>query len=149
MDFTFSAEQLEFRDTLSSLLQTEVTGERIRARWQSESGRDAALEQQLLEMGVYSLLFPESLGGLGMNTIDAVLLAEACGKAVLPEPLAETMMVASPLLVDVLDRGLGNGAIQSIIDQVMDGNTQVALAHPINPYLNYAASADWVLAASG
>ena len=149
MDFTFSAEQLEFRDTLSSLLKTEVTGERIRARWENESGRDAALEQQLLEMGVYSLLFPESLGGLGLNTVDAVLLAEACGRAALPEPLAETMMVASPLLVDVLDRGLGNGSIQSIIDQVMDGKTQVAVAHPINPYLNFAASADWVLAASG
>ncbi len=75
MDFTFSAEQLEFRDTLSSLLKTEVTGERIRARWESESGTDAALEQQLLEMGVYSLLFPESLGGMCMNTIDAVLLS--------------------------------------------------------------------------
>ena len=44
MDFTFNAGQLEFRDTLSSLLQTEVTSERIRARWESESGSDAALE---------------------------------------------------------------------------------------------------------
>ena len=31
----------------------------------------------------------------------------------------------------------------------MDGKIQVAVAHPINPYLNFAASADWVLAASG
>jgi alkylation response protein AidB-like acyl-CoA dehydrogenase len=31
----------------------------------------------------------------------------------------------------------------------MDGKTHVAVAHPINPHVNFAASADWVLAASG
>ena len=79
MDFTFTAEQLEFRDTVAGLLKTEVTSDSIRARWSSDSGKDPALQEQLLAMGVYSLLFPESLGGLGMDAIDAVLLAEACG----------------------------------------------------------------------
>ena len=105
MDFTFTAEQLEFRDTVAGLLKTEVTSDSIRARWSSDSGKDLALQEQLLAMGVYSLLFPESLGGLGMDAIDAVLLAEACGAVALPEPMAETMMVASPLLVDILNRG--------------------------------------------
>ena len=149
MDFTFTAEQLEFRDTVAGLLKTEVTSDSIRERWSSDRGKDPALQEQLLAMGVYSLLFPESLGGLGMDAIDAVLLAEACGAVALPEPMAETMIVASPLLVDILNRGLGNGAIQPIIDGVMDGRVNVAVLHPINPYLNFAADVDWILAGSG
>ena len=86
MDFTFTAEQLEFRDTVAGLLKTEVTSDSIRERWSSVSGQDPALQEQLLAMGVYSLLFPESLGGLGLEAIDAVLLAEACG-AVAQRPL--------------------------------------------------------------
>ena len=66
MDFTFSAEQLEFRDALNALLREEVTGERIRARWESNTGWDEGLEAQLLSMGVFSLMFPESLGGRGI-----------------------------------------------------------------------------------
>jgi alkylation response protein AidB-like acyl-CoA dehydrogenase len=149
MDFTFSAEQLEFRDALNALLESEVTGERIRARWESGTGRDERLDAQLLDMGVYSLMFPESLGGLGLGMIDCVLLAENCGRAALPEPVVDTMMIASPLLVDVLNRGLGNGSVQSIIDGLMSGETRVAVAHPINPHLNFAAEADWILAGSG
>jgi alkylation response protein AidB-like acyl-CoA dehydrogenase len=149
MDFTFSAEQLEFRDALNALLREEVTGERIRARWESNTGWDEGLEAQLLSMGVFSLMFPESLGGLGLGMVDSVLLAEACGRVVLPEPVVETMMIVSPLLVDILDRGLGNGSVQAIVDDLMAGKSRIAVSHPINPHLNFAARADWIMAGSG
>ena len=52
MNFTYSAEQIEFRDVLHALLQAEVGAERIRARWDTASGRDAALEAQLRDFGL-------------------------------------------------------------------------------------------------
>jgi len=70
MNFTYSAEQIEFRDVLHALLQAEVGADRIRARWETASGRDAALEAQLRDFGFYSLMFPESLDGLGLSVID-------------------------------------------------------------------------------
>ena len=145
MNFTYSAEQIEFRDVLHALLQAEVGAERIRARWDTASGRDAALEAQLRDFGLYSLMFPESLDGLGLSVIDCALLAEVCGRAALPEPAVETMMVASPLLVDVLDRGLGNGSVQAVIEGVMSGDARVAVSHAINPHVNFVEDAHWVI----
>ena len=52
MDFTFTAEQLEFRDTVAGLLKTEVTSDSIRERWSSDSGKDLTLQEQLLAMDV-------------------------------------------------------------------------------------------------
>ena len=47
MDFTFSEDQLLFRDSVRDFLVNEVTPERIRGTWDTQSGRDDALWQQL------------------------------------------------------------------------------------------------------
>jgi len=97
MNFTFTEDQLSFREAIEALLVGEVTPERIRARWQTDTGVDDALMAQVLESGLISMQVPEALGGLGMGPIDFVLLAEACGQVALPEPVVETAMVALPL----------------------------------------------------
>ena len=98
MDFTFSEDQLLFRDSVRDFLVNEVTPERIRGTWDTDSGRDDALWQQLAEMGLTGLTVPEAHGGLGMSELDFVLLAEQCGYVALPEPLVNSVMVAVPLL---------------------------------------------------
>ena len=140
MDFTFSTEQLEFRDTISSLLQTEVSsaralGERV--------GERRSWSRSCWRWGCIACYF-QNLSGLGMNTIDAVLLAEACGKAACPEPLAETMIVASPLLVDVLDRVwvMARSSRSSIrYGRANSGGGRAS--H--QPVFEFSASVDWVL----
>ena len=98
MDFTFSEDQLLFQEEVSKLLVNEVTPEHIRARWETESGRDESLWTQLVGMGLTGLTVPEEFGGMGMNAVDFVLLAQACGYVALPEPLVETVLVAVPLI---------------------------------------------------
>lgn len=98
MDFTFSEDQLLFRDSVRDFLSNEVSTEAIRARWDSDSGRSKELWQALAELGLTGLLVPEAAGGLGMDEIDFVLLAEECGRAALPEPLVDTVLLATPLL---------------------------------------------------
>ena len=80
MNFTFTQDQLDFQDAISSMLRAEVTADSIRARWQNESGVDSAFMQQAHDLGLNSMLIPESLGGLGLTPVDFVLLAEACGE---------------------------------------------------------------------
>lgn len=149
MDFTFSDDQLSFRDALHAMLVGEVTTDRIRSRWDTDSGTDEALLQQIQAFGFGSMLVPESLDGLGLDLVDFVLLAEACGRAALPEPVVESAMVVTPLLVDLLDRGLGNGFVQEVLDGLIAGTTSVAVAHPINPCVNFAHRADWLLLEHG
>lgn len=149
MNFTFTQDQLDFQEAISSMLRAEVTADSIRARWQNESGVDSAFMQQAHDLGLNSMLIPESLGGLGLKPVDFILLAEACGEVALPEPLVESVMVTTPSLVDILDQGLGNADVQKVIDGVLAGEVGVALGHGINPCINYADSADWFLLPEG
>jgi len=80
MNFTFTQDQLDFQDAITSMLRTEVTADSIRARWQNSSGVDSAFMQQAHDLGLNSMLIPESLGGLGLTAVDFILLAEACGE---------------------------------------------------------------------
>ena len=75
MNFAFTDDQLEFFDAIATMLRTEVTADRIRARWDNE-GVDAEFLQQAHELGLNSMLVPESLGGLGLGMPDFILLAE-------------------------------------------------------------------------
>lgn len=149
MDFTFSDDQLAYRDAVEAMLVKEVTTDRIRARWHHETGIDAALMTQIHALGLTSMLVPESLGGLGLNATDFVLLADLCGKVALPESLVDTALVSLPMLVDVLDRGLGNRNVQTVLEAVAAGEASIACAHPINPHVNFAAQADWLLVGQG
>lgn len=103
MDFTFTEDQLLFQDEIRKFLVNEVTPESIRARWETKSGRSDELWAQLVELGLTGITVPEEFGGLGMNEVDFVLLAQECGYVALPEPLVETVLVAVPLLRDVQD----------------------------------------------
>ena len=77
MDFTFSEDQLLFQESVRDFLVNEVTPERIRASWDSATGRDDALWSQLAELGLTGITVPEEHGGLGMSEVD---FARATGK---------------------------------------------------------------------
>ena len=101
MDFTFTEDQLLFQESVRDFLVNEVTPERIRASWETDTGRDRALWQQLAELGLTGITVPEEHGGLGMDALDFVLLAQECGYVALPEPLVHTALVAVPMLADI------------------------------------------------
>lgn len=99
MDFTFNEDQLLFQESVHDFLVAEVSPEKIRELWQTDSGRSDALWAQLAELGLTGLTVPEDFGGLGMNELDFVLLAQECGYVALPEPLVQTVLVAVPTLL--------------------------------------------------
>lgn len=100
MDFTFSEDQLLFQESVRDFLINEVTPATIRAAWQTESGRSDALWQQFVEMGLTGITVPEAFGGLGMNELDFVLLAQEAGYVALAEPLVHSALVAVPVIAN-------------------------------------------------
>ncbi|MCZ6829046.1 MAG: acyl-CoA dehydrogenase family protein, partial [Gammaproteobacteria bacterium] len=98
MDFTFSEDQLLFQESVRDFLVNEVTPGKIRELWATDSGRSDELWAQLTELGLTGMTVPEEFGGLGMDELDFILLAQECGYVALPEPLVHTALVAVPLL---------------------------------------------------
>ncbi|WP_194790333.1 acyl-CoA dehydrogenase family protein [Pseudomonas sp. UFMG81] len=143
MDFSFNSDQLLFQDNVRGFLLNEVTPERIRALWQTDSGRCDPLWAQLAELGLTALTVPEAYGGLGLGALDFVLLAQECGYAGLPEPLVDTMLVAVPLLagLDASHEALKH----DWLGRVAAGQARVAVCEPGNPLVADAHVADLLL----
>jgi alkylation response protein AidB-like acyl-CoA dehydrogenase len=100
VDFTFTAEQGAFRQTVRDFLAKECPPEHVRAMTTDPTGRSPKLWKGLADLGVVGLTVPDEFGGLGGDFVDLVLLLEEAGRAALPEPLVETTAVAVPLLRD-------------------------------------------------
>ena len=140
MDFTFSEDQLLFHSSVRDFLLAEVTPERVRASWERDDGREAALWQQLAELGLVGMTVPEAFGGLGMNELDFVLLAQECGYVALPEPLVHTALVAVPVL-----RRLDEALAGEWLPRLAAGETKVAVALEQNLLHEDAHIADLLL----
>jgi alkylation response protein AidB-like acyl-CoA dehydrogenase len=144
MDFTFTEDQLLFRESVRDFLVNEVTPARIRAGWDTASGRDAALWGQLAELGLTGMTVAESHGGLGMTELDFVLLAQECGYVALPEPLVHTVLVAAPLLQQI-----GGELAAQWLPQVAAGTAKVIVGLQQNLVVEDAHVADLLLLQQG
>jgi len=146
MDFTFTEDQQLFCDSVKDFLQAEVTPESLRESWESETGRNNELWQQMVELGLTAMLVPEAHGGLGMNELDFTLLAQECGRVALAEPLVETALVVTPLLSALAEKDPRCG---TLLEQLAAGEIKVAVGHAANDLVSDAHIADWLLLPSG
>jgi alkylation response protein AidB-like acyl-CoA dehydrogenase len=88
-------------------------------------------------MGLPGAAVPAADGGLGLTETDLVPLLIEVGYAAVPLPVAETVLVAAPLLAGAGDPG---GRLAGIVD----GSVRVALAEP-GGIVPYGQCADLVL----
>lgn len=116
MEAVFSDEQRLFQRTVREFLEKECPPEAVRAAVSAEAGWSFGRWKGLADLGVVGLTTPESYGGLGKDETDLVLLLEEAGRAVLPEPLAETAGVALPTLA-----ASGVDGIDGWLRRVVDG----------------------------
>ncbi len=144
MDFTFTEDQLLFQESVRDFLTNEVTPERIRSLWASETGRDTALWAQMAELGLTGMTVAEEFGGLGMSELDFVLLAQECGYVALPEPLVNNVLVAAPLL-----REIGGDLAAQWLPKLATGAAKVAVGLAQNLLVEDAHTADLLLLQQG
>ena len=126
MDYRFTDDQSALAETVREYL-AGTYGPEVLRRLDQGDGRDPAIWQRLVEMGLTGLLIPEDHGGLGLGLVDAVLVARECGRACLAEPLVDTALIGVPWLV-------GQGKTDGLAD-ILTGRRMVAPAHAINPWV--------------
>jgi alkylation response protein AidB-like acyl-CoA dehydrogenase len=136
MNFDLTDEQRMTAETLRTLLAAECTPARLRRQLAEGLARDPARWRRLTDLGLLGALAPEDQGGLGLQAIDLIAAAEACGYFALPEPLVEQAGVVVPLLAEV-----ETPLTAAWLPRVIRGEATVAIGHPSNPLVSDADTA--------
>ncbi len=142
MDFRFTDEQTMTADVVRDLVADLCQPADLRRLMASGEPFDQNRWAKIQELGLQSALVAEEKGGLGLQPVDFVQVAEACGYACLPEPLVEAYGVAIPLLAET-----GSDAAAKVVEAALEGSALIAFGHPANPFVERADTADWLLIA--
>lgn len=123
MEFGFTAEQAQLRDTVRSFLDRHATSERIRA----VDGFDPELWRRLTgELGLSALAVPEEHGGFGATEVEIGVVLEETGRALAPAPMLSTLVAAA-----AIDPKLA----PDLLAEIAEGRTiaSLAVAEPGDP----------------
>jgi alkylation response protein AidB-like acyl-CoA dehydrogenase len=91
VDFEFSEEQYLVRESVRAFLADHWTTARLRtaaAKFLPE------LWNGLVGLGLQTLLVPEAHGGAGLGFTDLVMVLEEFGRALVPGPIVDTILVS-------------------------------------------------------
>jgi alkylation response protein AidB-like acyl-CoA dehydrogenase len=161
MDFTFSAEQNQLRDSVRGFLADRAPSSYVRAMTDDERGFTDDVWNQVVDLGWSSILVPESAGGLGLGLVDMTVVLEEMGKLPFPGPFFSAGVMA-PLatgrlgLTDLLGRGRGTVALEELGsgDPISRVRTRALrkgtrwLLTGLKPVVIDGHTADWILVAA-
>ena len=110
------AETLEHRVMLSNSVTDFARGvdiARARKLRDTQLECDRAIWKQMADLGWLGVLVPEEYGGMGLKLADMAIVAQGLARALVPEPLTATAVMAARVLADS-----GNGALK---DKLLSG----------------------------
>jgi alkylation response protein AidB-like acyl-CoA dehydrogenase len=124
MNFEYSDEQQQLADSVRKFLAQAYGFEQRKAIIQSASGGSDQVWKTFAEMGLTAIALPEADGGFGGGAIDLMPVMEACGEALVVEPLLD-QIVAGRLLAKA-----GSAAQRAaLLPGLIDGSASLALAY--------------------
>jgi alkylation response protein AidB-like acyl-CoA dehydrogenase len=101
MDFEFSAEQEQLRETVRRFLREQAPMSYVRSMLDDPAGTSREVWRGLADLGVTGLLVPERHGGAGMGMTDMGVVLEELGRAAHPGPFLSSAVGAVSALVAV------------------------------------------------
>jgi 3-oxocholest-4-en-26-oyl-CoA dehydrogenase beta subunit len=98
MDFSLTEDQLELQQLARTILEREVTVDRLKAAADGD-GVDAQAWRALADAGLVGIALPDDVGGAGLGLVELSLVLEQIGRHVAPVPLWSTVCLGA-LAVD-------------------------------------------------
>jgi acyl-CoA dehydrogenase len=123
--FALTDEQVAFGDAVRSLLADRFDAASVRAVYDDPAGdaNPAQLWKSFADQGLFAVLVPEQLGGLGLGLLDASVVARVLGAHTVPSPWLSTVIGAEAI------RLAGSRAQQEQwLPRVAAGDVRLALA---------------------
>ena len=120
MQFGLSEEQILLLDNVNRFLDDNSPLDRVRLY--ADGGDDADIWAGLAELGVPALLVPEAQGGIGLNPLDAAIVAESLGAHITPSPFLGTAVMAPTALV------ASGGNHDDLLAEIAAGTHRVGIA---------------------
>ncbi|AXY03692.1 acyl-CoA dehydrogenase (plasmid) [Vibrio alfacsensis] len=145
MDFTFTDDQLAFKEAISRFLMTEAAPEVLREIWETDSGRSPQLMTNIAEQGMLAVSVPEQVGGIGMGDVAWSLLTQELGYYCIADVVADTGYTAVGLLSSLPQ----SSQRDEWLEQIAAGALRVAVSHPVNSLVSDAHLADLILMFDG
>jgi acyl-CoA dehydrogenase len=99
MDFDFSPEQKEIQHQARRMLAERCDLRAVRRVLDEGRSWDAALWQQVAELGWLGAAIPEAYGGLGLGGDTLAVIAEELGRALAPLPVSSSIYLAAPCVL--------------------------------------------------
>lgn len=128
----FSEEQGMLLDTAQEFCRNKSEIALVRARIADGAPHDAALWQEMVDLGWLGITVPEAHGGLGLSLAETVPIAESMGRYLLGSPFLATTLAIQTLLANGDDAQkerwlpeLVTGAIGTVALTEEDGNWQL------------------------
>jgi len=124
MDFIFSDEQQQLRDSLQKYISKEYGFEARKAIMASKSGFSEKVWAQFAEMGLLGAAFSEADGGFGGSAVDTMLIMTELGRGIVIEPYFSTVVLGGGLV------GLAGNEAQkaAVLPKVVEGKLLLAAA---------------------
>jgi pimeloyl-CoA dehydrogenase small subunit len=98
MDFSFTSEQDQLRDTVAKLVSQKYDFDTRRKVAKSEAGWRPEMWAQFAELGLLGASFSEEEGGFGGGPIEAMIVSEEFGKGLVIEPYLQTVIIGGNFL---------------------------------------------------
>ena len=125
MNFEYSDEQQQLDDSLRKYLAQNYGFEQRKANLQSAGGSSAQAWAAFAEMGLTAIALPEADGGFGGGAMDLMPVMEACGAALVVEPLLDHVGLAARLVACA-----GSDAQRGeLLPGAIDGRSVLTLAY--------------------
>ena len=99
MNFQFSDEAEALREQGRRFLEDKSPKSKARAIMEAGTSHDAALWQEIVDLGWTALRIPEEHGGLGLSSLELCVLAEEVGRALAPVPFTSSVLLATEALL--------------------------------------------------
>jgi alkylation response protein AidB-like acyl-CoA dehydrogenase len=99
VDIKLTEEQTQLQDLASKYMDKNCTFDFVRGiENDSTLGYSADMWQQFADMGWLGIIAPEEYGGMGMSTLDLVVLIREMGRHICPSPFLFTSVLATDLI---------------------------------------------------